>query len=126
MTTTGSSIQIVAPGTDSTVNWRLLSGNNRECGRGVGGYVDVAHCLDTIADLQAGLDRLAHRSRRADAYRWRWDLLQPDGTVLATSHTFDRFVRCEQGAHQFRASFGSAAVRPGLIVTGLRRRGSAA
>lgn len=121
MNTSGFQIQLFSPAPDATVNWRLLSGNNREAGRGSIPAPDIHGCLLLVATLQAGVGEMQRRVRRAEPNHWAWEL-HLDGAVHAVaSHRFDRLIRCEQALTQFVAEFASAPIRAGLVISGARR-----
>lgn len=109
--------------TDSAgrINWRLLSGNNRESGRGATGMPDEAACLASITHLRDRLAAATARVRRADAHRWRWELSVGGSTLAASARTFDRAIRCELAVAQFVGHFREAQLRPGVLVLGTRR-----
>jgi hypothetical protein len=120
------SVQLYSATPGGPLNWRLLSGNNRECGRGTGGFATVEQCRALVTDLQHGLPRITRRNRRVDAYRWVWEMHLDGRHVAFAGHSFDRLVRCEQGARVFVDRFGAAAVRDGVVVSGARRWGTVA
>jgi hypothetical protein len=115
-------VQFFATATGSTVNWRLLSGNNREAGRGPAGYPDEMTCRRAVRDLREGLSRAQSRVRRAAPNRWTWDL-ELDGQCVATAgHPFDRMVRCEQALTYFLVGLANASIGRSLRHSGSRRR----
>ena len=122
----GCSVQLFAATPSAPVQWRLLSGNNRECGRGVESYATVDQCVAVVSGLQRVTGRMERRNRRADAHRWVWELLLDGRPVAASANSLDRLVRCEQAATQFLAQFTGAVLRPSLVVSGARRWGTVA
>jgi len=121
-----SQVQLYAATSDAPVHWRLLSGNNRENGRGLDSYSDFESCRIAIKELQCYAVDLERRIRRAEPNRWVWEL-QLDGVPVATAgHAFDRLIRCEQAVAQFVVQFADAVVNPVVVVTATRRWGSVA
>lgn len=103
------------------VNWRLLTGNNRESGRGVGGYADADACRTAISELQTREPELVGRVRRSEANRWTWQLLLDDRLVATAGRPADRLIRAEGGLAAFRASIAAAGIRPIVMMTEARR-----
>ena len=119
-------VQLYAATADAPVRWRLLSGNNRESGRGLDSYADVESCRIAIKELQRDALELERRIRRAEPNRWMWELQLDAVPVVMAAHPFDRLIRCEQAVGQFVALFADAVVNPVLVVTAARRWGSVA
>jgi hypothetical protein len=118
---TGFHVQLFTD--DRGVGWRLLSGNNRECGRGATSFDDGDECVDVVRGLQRDVELLVHRTRISDTHRWRWEVLTHERSVAATSRSFDRLIRCEQGAQAFLSSFAAAPIRP-TVISPVPRRGT--
>jgi hypothetical protein len=122
----GGQIRLFAATAASEIGWRLLSRNNRECGRGVDTYADAESCRIAVKELQRDIADLERRVRRAEPNRWLWEL-QLDGVPVAVAgHAFDRLIRCEQAAAQFVSQLAEAQVSPGVVYTAARRWGSVA
>lgn len=121
MTTAGYQIQLFAQSARSPVNWRLLSGNNREVGRGSLGYADVEQALTGVEVVRGDLDRLVRKINRVEPNRWRWELSLAGTPVAVAGHAFDRLIRCELAVRQFTAEFAGASIRPGVVVSNARR-----
>jgi hypothetical protein len=120
-------VQLFAKTPTSPVGWRLLSGNNRECGRAVGTHTDAEACRIAIKELQRDLPVLERRIRRAEPNRWTWELSLESGSAFVVSgHAFDRLIRCERAARQFADNFASAPVNELVVFTAARRWGSVA
>jgi hypothetical protein len=119
-------VQLYAPTPSSPVSWRLLSGNNRECGRGVAKYPDADTCRIAIKELQRDVGALQRRIRRDEPNRWMWELWLGGKPVVAAGHAFDRLIRCEQAIDRFLEHIGSAGIGQVVVYTGARRWGSAA
>lgn len=113
--------QIFAPRETAPVRWRLLSGNNRELGRGVAEYLDAATCHIAIKELVAGLDELKPEIRRSHVHRWTWELRQHGEPIASSSHLFDRQIRCTQGLSQFLLAALHAVVNADVMVSASRR-----
>ncbi|HEV7205466.1 MAG TPA: hypothetical protein VGN18_12715 [Jatrophihabitans sp.] len=115
-------IQLFTQSANAAVGWRMLSGNNREAGRGVDRFADESRCRSAVAMLQADTMSLYPRVRRSTSRLWTWEI-QVDGRLIATApHAFDRMIRCEQSAAQFLTNFARAGVGLALVHAGSRRR----
>ncbi|MGX7677996.1 hypothetical protein ACSMXN_03770 [Jatrophihabitans sp. DSM 45814] len=120
---TGPHFQVYAASESSVVGWRLLSGNNRDLGRGPELYADVDGCRQAILDLLDHLDECRGSVRPAAQNRWAWTL-KVDGIVRAVSgHNYDRQLRCEQARLQFVNYARSAPIDGFLTRTAARRAG---
>jgi hypothetical protein len=112
----GLHVQLYTLGPTGPVRWRMLSGNNRDLGRGVGDFADEESCLSAIKALLARMPELEPGLSRTADGRWSWRLVL-DGVVAVTSgHGFDRRTRCEQAAIRFERLLPVAEVRPGVTV----------
>jgi hypothetical protein len=120
----GYHVQMFSSTASDPVRWRLLSGNNREIGRGAMAYPDVETCQIAIKELQSNLDELESRLRRVRPSAWIWELLRDGEMAAFAGHAFDRMIRCRQGLGQFSAQLMDAPVAPVLIVSAARRWGS--
>ena len=114
-------VQLFSQSEGSPIRWRLLSGNNRETGRGVDTYPDVESCRVGIKDLQATLDDLDASVRRTSANQWAWQLLRDGHFVAVSGRSFDRLIRCEQGLAHFLEHIRDAEIGAVLMVSGARR-----
>ena len=110
------------------VRWRLLSANNRECGRGVLQYADAESCRIAIKELQRDVHQYQRRVRRSEPNKWGWELLRADGgqPVVASAHPFDRVIRCERSLELFVRETATAGVAEAVVYTASRRWGSVA
>lgn len=115
-----SHLQLFVLAPSALVTWRLLSGNNREIGRAVDGFEDAESTRLAIKQAQAQLDELVTKVRRVASNHWGWELLTAHGPLVRSSHRFDRLIRCEQGAAQFRLQFAEAPVGAVVMVSGAR------
>lgn len=114
-------IQLFARGPGESVQWRLLSGNNRELGRGVNHCPDTARCLAGVSQLRSRFTEARGCIRRSARGVWSWEL-ELDGLPVATSgHDFARLIRCQQGLARFAASFPTAPVGTTAVDTSARR-----
>lgn len=118
---TGYQFQLFMRTAGGAVNWRLLSANNREVGRGTIAYSDAEQCLRAIDDLRAHEDELVGRVRRGADNRWSWQLLLDDRVVAVASRPADRMIRAESSLAALRASLAGAAVRSSVVTTESRR-----
>jgi hypothetical protein len=121
---TGYHIQMFSQTTSDPVRWRLLSGNNREIGRGAIVHADAETCRVAIKEVQAGVEEMEGRLRRVRPSAWIWELLRGGELIAFAGHPFDRMIRCRQGLQQFTDQVVEAPVAPVLIVSGARRWGS--
>lgn len=107
----------------SPVRWRLLSGNNRDMGRGAEEYPDDGLCREAIDDLRGMIGGLQIVLKPVPPLQWAWGLRQPTGRMLATSgYSYDRQLRCEQACLAFVRSTAEAPINPAVAYFGLRRR----
>jgi hypothetical protein len=106
---------------DQQVGWRLLSGNNREIGRGAQRHPDADACRLAVAELREGVADLSSRVRRTPPNRWTWELLRDEQPLVLAGHSFDRMIRCQQSLQVFLAQFGSARLTPSVADFAARR-----
>ena len=117
----GGHIQLFAADAGAPVRWRLLSGNNRDLGRGVAAHPDVESCVLAVKEMQARLTLLTPRVRRLTTGGWAWDLLDGTTPVASCGKRFDRSIRCEQGLDYFVTRLANATVRGPLMLSASRR-----
>lgn len=120
----GCHIQLFATTADAPVQWRLLSGNNREIGRGAETFADTETCRIAVKELQTTVEELESLVRR-DRHVWIWQLVLADRLVAASAHGYDRQIRCQRGLTQFRTELRDAAIGAGLMISQARRWGGA-
>lgn len=119
--TSNGHVQLFSTTNDAPVRWRLLSGNNRETGRGVESYQDMESARIGIKNLQETIGELDASVRRTTTNEWAWQLLF-DGRPLAVSgRSFDRLIRCEQGLAHFLEHIREAEIGATLMVSHSRR-----
>jgi hypothetical protein len=121
----GCHVQLFARTSSDPVRWRLLSGNNREIGRGAESFVDAETCRVAVKELQAAVDSLEPSIRRDLGHRWVWHLALDDRSVATSAHGFDRLIRCERAVAQFREELRIALIGTGLMISQTRRWGAA-
>ena len=114
-------VQLFAETDRSVVRWRLLSGNNRELGRGREAFVDSEACRLVIKELQTETDQIVAAIRRVGSHSWSWQLMRGDEVVAEASHAYDRRIRCEQAMNQFASQLRDAVIRPDIMLTHSRR-----
>lgn len=107
--------------TGKPLQWRLLSGNNRESGRGVLSFSDVESCREAILELQSTLDTTHLQVRRTGNNQWTWQLLIGDVAVAAATREYDRMIRCEQAAQAFLRSLRTAIISDTITISNARR-----
>lgn len=121
----GCHVQLFASTPVAPVRWRLLSGNNREIGRGAESFADAESCRIAVKELQASVDELESAVRRDVGHVWVWQLAFGDRLVVTSAHGFDRLIRCNRGLEQFRDELRVAAIGTGLMISQSRRWGGA-
>lgn len=114
-------VQLFTRTSDAPVRWRLLSGNNRETGRGVDTYPDVESCKVGIKDLQSTVEDLDASVRRTSTNEWAWQLLREGRVVAVSGRSFDRLIRCEQGLAHFLEHIREAEIGATVMVSHSRR-----
>src|SRR5262245_52634477 len=100
------------------VKWRLLSGNNREVGRGEHVYADVEAAVVGIKQLQLMIGDFDQRIRHVPSGQWRWELLANEEPAVGSARGFDRQIRCELAMQQFLTLFDLAPIGDGVMVSG--------
>jgi hypothetical protein len=103
------------------VSWRLLSGNNREAGRGTVGSADAELCRRAIIRLQEREPEMVGRIHRVDMNRWTWQLALDDVIVATASRSADRLIRAEGALSTFRSSLVGAEISPTVLMSDSRR-----
>jgi hypothetical protein len=116
----GAHFQMFAATDQGEIRWRLLSGNNRDLGRGVAAYADAESCRLGIKQMLAVLDELVPQVRRGD-HLWQWSLLAEQLPVISGGHAYDRQIRCEQALAQFRTQARDARPADSVMLTASRR-----
>lgn len=116
-------MQLFASTPTAEVRWRLLSGNNREIGRGAESFADQESCRVAIKDLQTTVDVLVPAVRRESGHAWVWQLTIGDRVVAASAHGYDRLIRCERAMTQFRLELRAAPVGEHVMISQTRRWG---
>ena len=114
-------VQLFASGATAPVRWRLLSGNNRDMGRGVDLFDDAEACRVALKQLQTDAADLLPKVRRLSPSSWQWEIVLDGVAVAAAGHTFDRLIRCEQGMTQFLEHFAAAPIGGGVMLSDSRR-----
>ncbi|MDT4932789.1 MAG: hypothetical protein QOK11_681 [Pseudonocardiales bacterium] len=117
----GGHIQLFAAIGVGQVQWRLLSGNNREIGRGAQVFADAESCRIAVKELQARFHETETFVRRAGGHSWTWQVSLAGKPVAAAAHNYDRLIRCERGLAQFVAQVAVAGVGPVLMLSQARR-----
>lgn len=122
----GCHILLYAATPDAPVRWRLLSGNNREIGRGLLDYPDAESSCIAIKELQRDVALLDRRIKRVEPNRWLWEVYQGHVPVAMAGRAFDRLIRCEQAVERFVGQLADASVTATVSYTAARRWGSVA
>ncbi len=118
-------IQLFAQDESSPVQWRLLSGNNREVGRGSEQFDGVESCRLAIKQLQCGASELECTVHRAESSTWVWRVLRDGELVVSSGRRYDRLIRCKQGLAHFLEQFVDAEIGAGVMFSRARRWQSA-
>jgi hypothetical protein len=120
----GLYFQTYAPtGRRGSVRWRLLSGNNRDMGRGALDYPDLESCVLGLKEIVHRIDALEKKIMPAGDNRWQWQMLLDDEVVAVSGHAFDRRVRCEMSSTRFMQLAPLADFRGGPTLRYPRTRG---
>ena len=114
-------IQLFAQAANAPVRWRLLSGNNRDMGRGTDEFDDAESARVALKQLQVDAADLVPRVRRVSPSSWQWEIALDDIAIASAGHAFDRLIRCEQGMTQFLANFANAPIGNAVMLTESRR-----
>ena len=124
MSTSVCHVQLFASTPTSAVQWRLLSGNNREIARSAESFLDAETCRVAVKDLQAGVEGLESTVRQTEKHRWVWQLTDDQRIVVTSAHGYDRLIRCTRGLAQFRAALPLAEIGTGVMISQARRWGA--
>ena len=114
-------IQLFATAESAPLRWRLLSGKNRELGRGTGEFDDLVSCRAGIAHLQAVLGELEPRVHRCGSNHWTWSLALAGVPVAISGAQHARLIRCRQGLAQFVAQFAHSTIGTSVMFSHSRR-----
>jgi hypothetical protein len=114
-------IQLFAQSASAPVRWRLLSGNNRDMGRGLDEFDDPESCGVALKQLQMDAAGLTPRVRRLTPSSWEWEIALDEVPIASAGHPFDRLIRCEQGMSQFLEHFPAALIGSAVMLTESRR-----
>lgn len=117
----GFHFQLYAPAVGPAVKWRLLSGNNRDMGRGVLTYRGAAACSAGITEVLRWLDELDPIFVPDGNNSWRWFLRYKGEPIVTSGHAYDRKVRCKEGHEQFLRHAPEAQIKDDVVVSSARR-----
>jgi hypothetical protein len=121
MSSNSGHVQLFAATATAPVRWRLLSGNNRDSGRGTESFTDAESCRVAIKALQVALDEVDPSLRRSATNQWVWQVTYGDRVVAVSGRGFDRLIRCEQGLAQFLLQLRDAEIGATLMISNARR-----
>jgi uncharacterized protein YegP (UPF0339 family) len=113
--------QMYGPAETDAVRWRLLSGNNRDMGRGVLVYRDPEACRAGIAEILRRIDELEPAFVPESNNSWRWALRYRGEPIVMSGHPYDRKVRCREGYTHFLEHAPDASVKPVVVISSARR-----
>jgi uncharacterized protein YegP (UPF0339 family) len=116
----GAHFQIYGASPRAPLRWRLLSGNNRDIGRGADEFATVNACRDAIETLRRNVSELDVALRRV-GHEWTWQLLRAEVAVVIAGHNYDRKIRCERALRQFIERAAQAPISSNVMVTTTRR-----
>lgn len=114
-------IQLFAAAANSPIRWRLLSGNNRDMGRGTDEFDDAESARVGLKQLQVDAADLEPRVRRVSPSSWLWEIVLDEVPIASAGHSFDRLIRCEQGMTQFLTNFATAPIGAAVMLSESRR-----
>jgi hypothetical protein len=118
--TSGFHFQMYAPALGPAVKWRLLSGNNRDMGRGATTFRDAVACREGIIEVVQRLDELDPIFVPEGNNNWRWLLRYHGEPVVISGHAYDRKVRCKEGHVQFLRHAPGAYIRDDVMSSARR------
>ncbi|MDQ1719345.1 MAG: hypothetical protein QOE89_3298, partial [Pseudonocardiales bacterium] len=124
--TLGPHFQLYAAGPGEPVNWRLLSGNNRDLGRGQAACETAEECRTALSELLSELSDCQGVVRPGAPNRWMWALRLRGVVVAVSGHDYDRQIRCERARSQFMVYAPTAPVDAVVMFTSARRSSRAA
>jgi hypothetical protein len=113
--------QIYSSESSAAARWRLLSGNNRDMGRGVLVYRDLDACRLGIHEVLRRMDELEPAFLPDVNNTWRWFLRYNGEPVVTSGHPYDRKVRCKEGCVQFVRHAPDAQLRDAVVFSSARR-----
>lgn len=119
--TSAGHIQLFCAAPNSPVRWRLLSGNNRDAGRGADAYSDIESCRIAVKELQSILGEVRTSMRRSTLNEWVWQASLHNHVIASAGRGFDRLIRCEQAMSHFLVNFRDAEIGAVVMVTNARR-----
>ncbi|MDQ1751110.1 MAG: hypothetical protein QOE71_2166, partial [Pseudonocardiales bacterium] len=119
--TLGPHFQLYAAGPGEPVNWRLLSGNNRDLGRGQAACETAEECRTALSELLSELSDCQGVVRPGAPNRWMWALRLRGVVVAVSGHDYDRQIRCERARSQFMVYAPTAPVDAVVMFTSARR-----
>jgi hypothetical protein len=114
-------VQLYAPDAGMPLQWRLLSGNNREAGRSATDYPDEQSCYAAIVELQQELDLLDGELRRMPSNLWAWQLSKGDTVLVTSGRDYDRMVRCRNAMETFLRGMTEAVIGRTVLLSSARR-----
>lgn len=114
-------VQLYATAPGGQLQWRLLSGNNREVGRSALDYPDEQTCRAAVLEVQHELHTLDGSVRRMPSNLWVWQLAKRDTVVATSGRDYDRMVRAQDSMDAFLRGLRNAPIAPSILVSSARR-----
>ena len=106
-------------------SWRLLSGNNRELGRGASAYETEIGCLAAITRVQTRSDVTSSSIGARSSGQWWWQLELDGERIAVAGRVYQRQRECRYNLDQFLialpeaqrpSSLGRPGARAELVV----------
>lgn len=114
-------VQLFAPAIGLPLQWRLLSGNNREAGRSATDYPNEETCCAAILEIQQEIGELDGELRRMPNNLWAWQLSKGDTVLVTSGRDYDRMIRCRNAMDTFVRGMRTAPIGQSVLVSNARR-----
>ncbi|PPK64868.1 DUF1508 domain-containing protein [Actinokineospora auranticolor] len=107
----------------SGVRWRLLGGNNRVLGLGIGEHRNRDEALVEIDRVRRVAGVAWVEVQHAENGQWWWRLCVEAGEIVQSAQGFARRIDAEHAAARFQVGAPDAEVTPVVAVFNHSRRG---
>jgi hypothetical protein len=112
----GVAARLSAPN-DGWFVWRLMGANNRELGRSVSSFPAYSECLDAIAQLRLGAERLTTSAfANSRSGRWGWRIDFEGQAVAACGHWYEREREARSSLSNFATALVIAEIAEGVMT----------